>query len=171
MLRGVPGFVSVDGTAEATRLPDAAIDLIVAGQAFHWFDPVATRAEFVRIAGPGACVALIWNERLVLSDFEREYEALILEYAGDYKTVNHKNITDLQIGDFFSPQSFLVQVFENEQVFDYEGLKGRLLSSSYVPKDGPMIGALEALFSRHQRGGWVRVGYETKLYTGVIRPR
>jgi SAM-dependent methyltransferase len=170
LLRGVPGFVSIDGTAEATRLADGAIDLIVAGQAFHWFDPVQTRKEFVRIASAGACVALIWNERLVLSDFEREYEALILEYAGDYKTVNHKNITDLQIGEFFSPQPFLFQSFDNEQVFDYEGLKGRLLSSSYVPKDGPMIGALEALFSRHQRGGRVRVGYETKLYTAVIRP-
>jgi SAM-dependent methyltransferase len=172
LLRGVPGFVSVDGTAEATGLPDGAIDLIVAGQAFHWFDPVRTREEFVRIARPGACVALIWNERLVLSDFEREYEALILEYAGDYKTINHKNIADLQIGDFFYPRPFLLQAFGNEQVFDYEGLEGRLLSSSYVPKTGPvfesMIGGLRKLFDRNQTGGRVRVGYETKLYTAVI---
>jgi SAM-dependent methyltransferase len=173
LLSGYPGFVSIDGTAEATGLPDASVDLIVAGQAFHWFEPVATRREFVRIARPGAVVALIWNERLILSAFEQEYEALILEYAGDYKTINHKNITDDRIGMFFHPQTFVLTVFDNEQLFDFEGLTGRLLSSSYIPKDGPvhdaMMKALVALFERHQSGGRVRVGYETKVYTGVIR--
>ncbi len=173
LLSGYPGFVSVDGTAEATCLPDASVDLILAGQAFHWFDPVATRREFVRIARPGAVVALIWNERLILSDFEKEYEDLILEYAGDYKTINHKNITDDRIGEFFHPASFVLSIFENEQRFDFEGLKGRLLSSSYIPKEGPkhdgLMKALAALFDRYQLGGRVRIGYETKLYTGVIR--
>ena len=182
LLAGYPDFVSVDGTAEATGLADSSVDLIVAGQAFHWFDPVRTRTEFVRIARPGtvvgaaarpsAVVALIWNERLILSDFEREYEELILEYAGDYKTINHKNITDKQIGDFFLPQTFQLRVFENEQRFDFDGLKGRLLSSSYIPKEGPgynaMMEALAVLFERHAAGGQVRVGYETKVYTGVL---
>jgi SAM-dependent methyltransferase len=178
LLAGYSDFVSVDGTAEATGLTDSSVDLIVAGQAFHWFDPVRTRTEFVRIARPGlaarpgAVVALIWNERLILSDFEREYEELILEYAGDYKTINHKNITDKQIGDFFRPQTFQLRVFENEQRFDFHGLKGRLLSSSYIPKEGTgynaMMEALAALFERHAAGGQVRVGYETKVYTGVL---
>jgi SAM-dependent methyltransferase len=175
LLSGYPGFYSLTGNAEATGLRSSEVELITAAQAFHWFDPVRTRPEFVRIAKPGAVAALIWNERLVLSDFELEYEAFILKHAGDYKTINHKNITDLQIGEFFHPQSFLLQSFENEQVFDFEGLKGRLLSSSYIPKGGPgfmkMIWELEKLFGRHQSEGKVRVGYETKVYTGIIRPR
>jgi SAM-dependent methyltransferase len=173
LLERYPGFVSLDGTAEATGLGDASVDLIVAGQAFHWFDAVKTRTEFVRIARPGAVVALIWNERLILSDFEREYEELILEYAGDYKTINHKNITDFQIGEFFYPQSFAVRFFENEQRFDFDGLKGRLLSSSYIPKEGlrfdAMMNALRELFDRHAADGRVRVGYETKVYTEVLK--
>lgn len=184
LLAGYPGFVSVDGTAEATGLESASVDLIVAGQAFHWFDPVRTRAEFVRIARPGAAgksgalmragavVTLIWNERLILSGFEREYEELILQYAGDYKTINHKNITETQIGDFFHPQAYVLRSFENEQVFDVDGVKGRLLSSSYIPKDGAryseMIDALKALFERYEADGRVRVGYETKVYTGML---
>ena len=100
------GHASIDGTAEATGLPDSSIDLIVAGQAFHWFEPTATRREFVRIARPGAVTALIWNERLILSDFEAAYEDLILEYAGDYNTINHKNLTDPQFAAFFHPQAF-----------------------------------------------------------------
>jgi SAM-dependent methyltransferase len=172
LLAGYPNFVSVEGTAEATGLADSSMDLIVAGQAFHWFDPVRTRTEFARIARPGAVVALIWNERLIGSDFEREYEELILQFAGDYKTINHKNISDTQIGDFFHPRSFVLQSFENEQWFDFDGLKGRLLSSSYIPKEGPgyleMIDALKELFMRHAAAGRVRVGYETKIYTGVL---
>jgi SAM-dependent methyltransferase len=172
LLAGYPGFVSVEGAAERTELAGSSIDLIVAGQAFHWFDPAPTRTEFVRITRPGAVVALIWNERLILSDFEREYEELILEYAGDYKTINHKNISDTQIGSFFHPQAFLLRSFENEQGFDFEGLRGRLLSSSYIPKEGPrfssMMSALKELFDRRAVSGWVRVGYETKIYSGVL---
>jgi hypothetical protein len=133
---------------------------------------VRAKVEFVRIARPRAVVALIWNERLILSDFEREYEALILQFASDYRTINHMNITDARIGDFFHPRSFVLQSFENEQQFDLAGLKGRLLSSSYIPKDGPgyseMIDALKKLFARHAADGRVRVGYETKVYTGVL---
>ena len=172
LLAGETGFVSVDGTAESTGLADSSVDLIVAGQAFHWFDPAGTRREFARIARPGAVVALIWNERLILSAFEKEYEDLILEYAGDYTVINHKNITDTRIGDFFYPQSFLLRSFENEQLFDFDGLKGRLLSSSYIPKEGPcvpaMLDELRALFDRHAASGRVRVGYETKVYTGML---
>jgi SAM-dependent methyltransferase len=173
LLGGYGGrFVSVDGTAEATGLPGESVDLLVAGQAFHWFDPVRSRVEFVRVLKPGAVVALIWNERLMESPFEKEYEALILHYASDYKTINHKNIADLQIADFFAPAAFRLDQFANEQLFDFAGLKGRLLSSSYIPKEGPgvvaMIADVERLFEKHASGGRVRVGYDTKLYSGVL---
>jgi SAM-dependent methyltransferase len=167
-------FVSVDGTAEATGLAEASVELLVAGQAFHWFDPVRSRVEFMRVLKPGGVVALIWNERLMQSSFEKEYEALILHYASDYKTINHKHIADLQIADFFAPADFRLDQFANEQLFDYVGLKGRLLSSSYIPKEGPgfsaMMEDLERLFEKHQSGGRVRVGYDTKLYSGVLKP-
>jgi SAM-dependent methyltransferase len=174
LLGGFERFVSVDGAAEATGLAEASVDLLVAGQAFHWFDAVRSRVEFVRVLKPGGVVALIWNERLMESPFEKEYEALILHYASDYKTINHKNIADLQIAEFFAPAAFRLDQFDNEQLFDYAGLKGRLLSSSYIPKDGSgfsaMMADLERLFEKHQSGGRVRVGYDTKLYSGVLRP-
>jgi SAM-dependent methyltransferase len=171
-LAGYPGFVSIDGTAEATGLPERLARLMVAGQAFHWFDPVATRREFARIAAPGAVVALVWNERKTETAFEKEYETLILQYAGEYRTVKHRNIDDLQIDGFFAPAAVRLDRFANEQLFDLAGLTGRLLSSSYTPKDnGEMLKALAVLFDRHARDGKVTVGYDTKLYTGVIRPQ
>jgi SAM-dependent methyltransferase len=174
LLGHYPNFVSVNGTAEATGLATESVDLIVAGQAFHWFDPAATRREWVRIARPGAQAALIWNERLMEASFESDYEKLILHYAGDYKTINHKNIADLQIGAFFAPEAYVLKQWENGQDFDFEGLKGRLLSSSYIPKEGSrhaeMIAALRQLFDRYASEGKVRVRYDTKVYSGVIRP-
>lgn len=174
LLGGEPNFVSVDGTAEATGLPDGSVDLVVAGQAFHWFDPVKARQEFVRILRPGGRVALIWNERLMETPFESDYEDMILHYAGDYKTINHKNIADLQIGDFFYPQPFVLHQFDNWQDFDYPGLQGRLQSSSYIPKEGTrhdeMIAALRQLFEKYASGGMVRVRYDTKVYYGGLRP-
>jgi len=58
-LHARPGFQSVQGTAEATTLPAASVDCVVAAQAFHWFDPVKTQAEFRRILKPGGWVVLM----------------------------------------------------------------------------------------------------------------
>ena len=172
LLGGDPHFVSVDGTAEATGLAAGSVRLVVAGQAFHWFDAVKSRAEFVRILRPGGVVVLVWNERLADTAFEAAYDALIMEHGKDYKTTNHRNISDLQIGDFYQPASYVLKAFPNEQWFDFEGLKGRLLSSSYMPNSGPgyapMIRDLQQLFDKYQQGGRVRVGYETKVYSGVL---
>lgn len=165
-------FVSIDGTAEATGLAAGSVGLVVAGQAFHWFDAVKSRAEFVRILRPGGVVVLVWNERLTKSPFEAAYDALIDRHGKDYKTTNHRNISEMQIGSFYEPASFVLKEFPNEQWFDFEGLKGRLLSSSYMPKSGPayapMIQELQRLFDAYQQGGRVRVGYDTKVYSGVL---
>lgn len=170
--RGV--FVSVNGTAEATGLGAASVRLVVAGQAFHWFDAVRSRAEFARILRPGGVVALVWNERLAHTPFEAAYDALIAQHGNDYKTTNHRNVSDQQIGSFYHPAAFVMAAFPNEQWFDFEGLKGRLLSSSYMPKSGPgfapMIEDLRRLFDKYQDGGRVRVGYETRVYSGVVEP-
>jgi SAM-dependent methyltransferase len=164
-------FVSIDGTAEATGLGDGSVDMIVAGQAFHWFDPARSRVEWVRMLRPGGVVVLIWNERLIAKPFEKAYEDLILQYGTDYTYVKHKVNSDEKISAFFHPAVFTMAVFPNEQLFDFAGLKGRLLSSSYIPKEGneAMLQALRELFDRHATGGRVRVGYDTKVYSGVLK--
>src|SRR5580765_7216511 len=46
LLARYPSFISVSATAESTTLEDNSIDLIVAGQAFHWFERAAAKVEF-----------------------------------------------------------------------------------------------------------------------------
>ena len=52
---------SYAGTAEEIPLPDASVDAIVVGQAFHWFDPVRAIPEMVRVLRSGGRIGLFWN--------------------------------------------------------------------------------------------------------------
>ncbi len=171
LLGGWPAFRSVNGTAQATTLPDKSAVLIVAAQAFHWFNTPETRAEFTRILKPGGHIALIWNERRTdATPFLRDYEQLLVRFATDYVTVRHENIDAAALERFFNGP-YAAHTFPNEQRFDFPALQGRLLSSSYAPPPGhpqhePMIAGLRRLFDLHQSAGEVRFEYDTRVYVG-----
>lgn len=168
-------FTSMDGTAEATRLPGHGMDFVVAGQAFHWFDRARARAEFQRILKEEGWVALIWNDRRVDSTpFLRDYEALLQEFGTDYNQINHKNVQDPAVFTAFFGATPFEAAFDNVQRFDFDGLMGRLNSSSYVPpRDDPRHAAMTArareLFTRHERDGEVAFEYDTRVYFGRMR--
>ena len=167
-------FTSVAGTAEATTLPDASVDLVVAAQAFHWFDAPRARREFARILRPGGRVALVWNERLTdTTPFLADYESLLRRRATDYAKVNHANLDAQDLGGFFGPGGFVLETFDYRQDFDLAGLTGRLLSSSYAPAAGQpghdeMLRELGEIFARRQESGRVAFLYQTKLYHGAL---
>jgi ubiquinone/menaquinone biosynthesis C-methylase UbiE len=173
LLNTFPRFTAVEGTAEHTTLADKTIDIIIAGQAFHWFDVTAAKAEFKRVLKDNGHVILIWNERLIASAFEKEYEQLIIKYGKDYVEVGHRNIDDKNIGAFFNPQPFHYKTFANKQLFDFDGLQGRLLSSSYMPVKSDvgyddMITDLRKLFEQYNEEGLITINYTTKVYTGKM---
>ena len=174
LLSQYPAFTSISGTAESTTLKDQSVDVITAGQAFHWFDRDAARREFLRILTPGGWVVLIWNDRNTTAHpFFKAYEHLLMTYATDYEAVNHKNVDAAVIGSFFGGSRFKQVILPNEQVFDFEGLKGRLLSSSYAPEAGqpkhaPMLNSLRAIFDEHQSNGKVAFEYDTTVYYGRL---
>jgi len=162
-------FRSISGTSNDTGLPERSVDFVVAAQAFHWFEPEATRNEFKRILKRDAYVCLIWNERqLNTTPFLNEYEKLLLKYANDYERVRHENIDETVLASFFE-QDFERATFANRQILDFDGLKGRILSSSYMPNVGepkfePMEDELESLFAKHAQGGKITILYDTNLF-------
>ncbi|HEY3661565.1 MAG TPA: class I SAM-dependent methyltransferase [Chthoniobacterales bacterium] len=173
LLQRYPQFHSISGRAEETTLPGASVDFITAGQAFHWFDREKARAEFARILKPPGWVVLIWNERLATSSpFAEAYESLLLEYATDYRRVDHRQLTEEIIGQFYGGRVELA-VFEHSQRFDFEGAKGRLLSSSYAPdaahpRHAAMLAELRRIFDAGQTNGEVAFDYETKVFYGRL---
>lgn len=171
MLTRYPGFKSMDGTAEATGLPPRSVDLVIAGQAFHWFDAARTRTEFQRILRPDGWIVLFWNSRRTdTTPFLKEYEELLLRHGTDYQQVRHDRTT-AELREKFFRAGCRRRTLPNEQVLDFEGLKGRLLSSSYTPAEGDlarevMLEDLKQIFQRHQREGQVRMEYDTELWIG-----
>lgn len=168
----LPGFRSVDATAEATGLAGASVGLVTAAQAFHWFDRGRTRTEFERILMPGGAVALVWNDRRLRgSDFLEGYEALLVHHCPEYLKVVHRNITPAVVAEFFRPGRVDCAVLDHAQVLDWELLLARHESQSYVPKEGPARAALlEDLRRLHAAtaaaDGTVVFAYDTLAYVG-----
>jgi SAM-dependent methyltransferase len=172
LLGNLENYHSIAGKAEETNLANSSVDFVTAAQAFHWFDWPRTKAEFRRILRPAGWVVLVWNERLTdTTAFLRDYEALLLKYGSDYKEVRHEH-SYKNIGDFFSEKQ-QESHFENRQLFDFDGVRGRLLSSSYAPAAGsplrePMLCELQRVFDKHQQNGRVSFDYAVRMYFGQL---
>jgi len=169
---GNENFISINAAAEDTTLQSDSVDFIIAGQAFHWFDRPKSKIEFNRILrNDGYCV-LIWNEKTPSSEFMESYEKLIRDYGTDYEKINHENIDDEIIAEFYSPGTVQLKTFEHTHPLDYSSLEGRLLSSSYIPLEGErydsMISDLKKMFDKNNKEGFVNMEYETRVYYGNL---
>jgi ubiquinone/menaquinone biosynthesis C-methylase UbiE len=173
-LKKYKNFNSINGTAEATWLQNNSVDMIVAGQAFHWFNIDKAKVEFRRILKPGGYVVLMWNIRITNgSPLMDDYENLLLKFGKDYKEVGHTNMVTNEIITKFFGNGYSHKEFDNEQIFDYDGLKGRFLSASYVPDEKqpnyrPMIAKLEGIFHKHKKNGKVKIPYIAEVYYGTL---
>lgn len=174
LLADFDNFVSVEGRAEATTLADRSVDLVTAGQSFHWFDRDGARREFARVLRASGWVVLIWNDRRTAgTPFLEDYERMLRDYGTDYREVSDGWANDELIQHFFGAGRVLLKTFENRQVFDFEGLKGRLMSASYAPEPGhtnflPMMQTLIFVFERYAKDGKVTVEYDTKVFYGRL---
>ena len=166
-----PRYSSVAAKAEKTKLRRSSVDLVTAAQAFHWFEVAAVRLEFQRILEPDGCVTLIWNERKFDSPFLQDYEAALVRYATDYNEVRHENTGRDILDRFYS--NYQEYSYPNAQIFDLQGLLGRLESSSYCPPVGHpnhdwLVGEVSDSFHRNQQDGKVTFAYETRMYVGRV---
>ena len=172
-LSNYPNFTSVNATAEATTLPDQSVEIVIAGQAFHWFDRQKARPEFVRILKPNGWVVLAWNGyRVESSPLMAAYQDLVVRYGTDYSEVQ-REVVGCDVESFYAPATCECARFEFQQIFDCEGLQGRLLSASYAPEpDHPdydqMLKDVRKVFDANQQDGRVTFEYETELYYGHL---
>ncbi|MCP5290640.1 MAG: class I SAM-dependent methyltransferase [Burkholderiaceae bacterium] len=173
-LAGFATFRSVAGRAEATTLPAASVDLLVAAQAFHWFDLGAARIEALRILKRPAHAALIWNDRVATgSAFAEGYERLLLDFGIGYAQIRHRHAHEDSVAAFFGHRDFRVAAFPNPTELDHETLLARLNSASYVPAPGhpdhaAMVTRLRPLFDTAQQGGRVTMDYVARVFFGAL---
>lgn len=168
--KALSNFISINGAGESTGLPDSSIDFIICAQTFHWLDSSLAKKEFWRILKPDGKIVLLWNERSIDSDFQKEYEEILYRCVSAYKEVTHRDISEVVLSEFFAPHTMVKYQLPNYQDLDLEGLLGRMMSSSYIPKEGQehhnLISEITQLFHNHQIGGKVRFEYKTNVYVG-----
>jgi SAM-dependent methyltransferase len=169
LLSGVAGFRSVEGRAEATTLAGSAIDIVTAGQAFHWFEPDTAALEFRRILRENGHVALIWNEREESdSPFFAEYDGFLRAYSVDYTETRRRNVVGPDaFRRFFSGEYGHVEL-RNSQARDFDALLGGYLSASYaLTRVHPLFPEarlrLEELFLKYAVGGELDLPYRTRV--------
>ena len=157
-----------DGTAEATGVDPASVDLVVCAQAFHWFRPSAALIEFHRILRARGRLALVWNRRSITDPFTLGYRDALLA-AGVQSPMERMDFDPSVVcenGLFTPPQ---LAEFANDQVLDLDGFLGRAMSASYVPKSGPeadqLVETLRALHTRFRDAeGRVTLRHTTQVW-------
>ena len=157
------------GQAEATGLPASCADAVLSAQAFHWFEPEPTLAEFHRILKPGGWVVLMWNERDERDPATAAYGDVIrtAAEASLIETTRQKRSSDrLRTSRWFRKLEQIT--FHNQQALDAEGLLGRAFSASYAPREesqrATWIERLTRVFDNFEQDGRIVLRYQTTIY-------
>jgi len=181
-----PIFHGVDGTSEATMLPDASIDLITVGQAMHWFDPKPTKREFLRILKENGSLAILDIHTFfrysvfdghseVYEELERECGRVFVAENGWETNPNTGKLIDRRPFEwYFAENSWLKLDFTQPNHFNQEQFVGWIASYSDAPdethpKYPAFVFALQEVFEKLHNGGVVTIPFETHLYLGKMR--
>lgn len=157
-----------DGTAQQTNLPDASIDLVACFQSFHWFDPQPTLLEFRRILKPTGKIAVVWNDRNRQDDFTQGYSHLVQIASNHHPAESRMCSVDPLLASPLFPNVYSY-TFSYQQALDKDGLIGRAMSVSYIPREGlahhKLISDLQELYNSWcDEKGLVYLRYRTRVY-------
>jgi SAM-dependent methyltransferase len=126
-----PGALVVAGTAEEIPLTDGCAEVVVAAQAFHWFDGPRALAEIHRILGHGGGLGLVWNAR----DRSRAWVAELSGIVDAYGDAIRRHETEQWKDDFSGVEGFTAlecATFPNPQDVDEDQVVDRVASTSFI---------------------------------------
>lgn len=140
----LPGVDARIGSAERLPLEDASVDVVTAGQAFHWFDPAVALPEIARVLRPGGRLGIVWNLRDDTVSWVDELWSMFGEHEA-------RRADDPQVIPPFGPVE--THTFRHEQRLDRDGLLRLVESRSYVAILAPdqrddLLGRVGELYDR-----------------------
>ncbi|MDY6898368.1 MAG: class I SAM-dependent methyltransferase [Cyanobacteriota bacterium] len=156
------------GTAEATNLPDASVDLITCFQAFHWFNPQPTLLEFRRILKPKGRLAIVFQDINRDDEFTQAYGELISKAANNRPPTDFsskiepvRKSSDFEYIDCYK--------FPYQQELDLTSLIGLAKSVSFISSEETvqkqLVDNLEDLFQRFcNSDGFVYLVYRNSVH-------
>ncbi|MHC4262516.1 MAG: class I SAM-dependent methyltransferase [Planctomycetota bacterium] len=123
------------GRAEDVDVPDGTLDLVTAGQCWHWFDGPRTAAEVARVLRPGGRVIVAHFDWLPLpGNVVEAAESLMLAHNPKWALAGSTGLypdwfEHLAGAGFESLESFS---FDIDQPYSHEAWRGRIRASSGV---------------------------------------
>jgi SAM-dependent methyltransferase len=169
---------SVAGTAEATTLPDSSVDVIVVGNAFHYFDPVRARAEAERILRrPGRVLIIGHTDALTPGAFTQAYGQFLRSIAGaELSAFHHPDRYVSSLRAFFGSAAVTeADAVQSSHPMSWDALSGRFRSTSLMPHDGDprqsqVMAGLKDLFDAFAVSGTVEFQLGWRYAWGALRP-
>ena len=124
----LPDVPTSESGAEEIPLPDRSVDVVVAAQAFHWFDHEKALPEIARVLRPGGHLALAWNCRDERIPWVRKLGALLgSPGAAAEATSSHEVLVHSDLFGFVEDKQFPFW-----QPIDRESIVDMAASRSYV---------------------------------------
>jgi SAM-dependent methyltransferase len=162
-----PSYVA--GRAEEIALPSASAGLVVAAQAFHWFDPDAALREFHRVLVPRGKLALVWNDADESDTLTQKFWAILRAFATEPEVVQEPHhYAGRVVIDHPLFEGAHVVTFANAQRLNETAFLGRARSASFAPRAADELeafcDALVHLFTEYHTEGEVTLRYQTVVY-------
>jgi ubiquinone/menaquinone biosynthesis C-methylase UbiE len=172
-LAAYPTAACIAAWAEALPLPDHCLDLLLVGQAIHWFEPESARREFQRVLKPGGWLAIVWNHPI---DSTLNQAMGVLFTAGngwDATASTSARPPAPPLNFFFGGEHYQSFTYSAQREESWEQFMGALGSDSHAPdEDHPLYSCLEGaarkVFDQHCHAGVVTVHFATELGLGQL---
>jgi len=165
----LPGVPRLRAPAEQIPVASGSVGVVVAAQAYHWFDKDQVLPEAARVLRPGGAFAAVWNLRDERIPWVRRLGALI-----GTQEQNNDPTADLDGSGLFEPVQRAT--FRFWQPLDQQRLRELVVSRSNVAlmpdaERGRVLRQVDALYDEYGRGAdGMLLPYRTYCYRAVVRP-
>ena len=170
-----PALEVVEGSAEATALPDTSVDLIVVGRAMHWFDWPRAHREFQRILRPDGWVLVATNgHRDSGTAVSNRLSEILRKWRTDSAEADTRQDFNDRLREFLDTSNWQRTTLHHSMTVDFATLLGYAESLSAIPRPGErgyegMVAELRAVFEEYQRDGMLVTPLSCQLFLGRLR--
>ena len=163
--------------AEETGADPASVDLVTAGQAWHWFDAPAVVAEVGRVLRPGGALAIVAYSYLAEhSPVAADSEELILEFNSEWPMAGWSGLFPQWIDDVIRGGLEFVEQFcwDYDELYSHEDWRGRIRTCNGVGSGGlspERVAAFDRVHAQRLRARYPDpVPIRHRLWCVVARP-
>jgi ubiquinone/menaquinone biosynthesis C-methylase UbiE len=159
----------VVATAEHIPLRSRSVDLVVSGQAFHWFDHDRALAEIARVLRPGGVLALAWNTYDEGVPWVRRLKRLISPDTGSQDEAATPLMETPYFGFVEKRQFRFWQTHTAASLADLARSVSHVTTMSESDRAG-VLAKVDTLYAEYGRGhDGMQLPYVTRCYRAVVR--